>query len=58
MKRWEIRRHIEQTHPFDAILFVTVLVEKLMDAGVLSDAEFLEMLSHQQGLAEQIPHYE
>lgn len=58
MRRWEIRRHFQETRPFDQLLFLTVLIEKLMDKKVLDDGEFIQMLRDHQMLLEQIPHYE
>jgi hypothetical protein len=58
MRRWEIRRHFQETRPFDHLLFLAVLVEKLMDKGIMEDPDFMEMLRDHQLLTEQIPHYE
>ena len=56
MQRWEIRRYIQDTKPFDVLLFTTVLLEKLSDKNILSDADILALIEGQRGLAEQ-PHY-
>lgn len=57
MRRWEIRRYIQETLPFDAPLFVAVLLEKLSDKRVLSDEEIMDMIQDQRLLADQA-HYE
>ncbi len=57
MRRWEIRRYIEETRPFDLLLFTTVLLEKLSDKKILSDEEIMAMIEDQRRLAEQA-HYE
>ncbi|MBV8155307.1 MAG: hypothetical protein JO029_13330 [Candidatus Eremiobacteraeota bacterium] len=58
MKRWEIRRHFQETRPFDMRHFLIILMEKLTEKGIISDEEFIQMLTDQQLLAENIPHYE
>jgi len=57
MRRWEIRRLVQETRPFDQLLFIAVLVEKLSDKGILSDDEIMAMFQDQRRLAEQA-HYE
>lgn len=57
MRRWEIRRLVQETRPFDQLLFIAVLIEKLSDKKVLSDEEIMDMFQEQRRLAEQA-HYE
>lgn len=57
MRRWEIRRYIQETRPFDLLLFTAVLLEKLSDKKILSDEEIMELIEDQRALAEQA-HYE
>lgn len=57
MRRWEIRRLIQETRPFDQMLFLAVLVEKLCDKNVLTDDEVMGIFEDQRRLAEQA-HYE
>jgi hypothetical protein len=57
MRRWEIRRYIQETRPFDLLLFTTVLLEKLSDKKILSDEEIMTMFEDQRRLADQA-HYE
>lgn len=57
MRRWEIRRYIQETKPFDLLLFTTVLLEKLSDKKILSDEEIMGLIQDQRRLAEQA-HYE
>jgi hypothetical protein len=57
MRRWEIRRYIQETRPFDLLLFTTVLLEKLSDKKILSDEEIMNMFEDQRRLADQA-HYE
>ena len=57
MRRWEIRRLIQETRPFDQLLFMAVLIEKLTDKKVLTDEEVMGMFDDQRRLAEQA-HYE
>lgn len=57
MRRWEIRRLVQETRPFDQLLFIAVLIEKLSDKKVLSDEEIMAMFDDQRRLAEQA-HYE
>ena len=39
MRRWEIRRYIQDTKPFEPELFMAVLLEKLSDKNILSDQD-------------------
>jgi len=57
MRRWEIRRHIQETRPFDLLLFTAVLLEKLSEKNVFTDDEIMGMFEDQRRLAEQA-HYE
>lgn len=57
MRRWEIRRQIQSTHPFDLSTFAIILLEKLMEKGLVSDEEFMEMLREQVAMAD-VTHYE
>ena len=57
MQRWEIRRYIQDTKPFDVLLFTTVLLEKLTDKKILSDEDIIHLIEAQRGLAEQA-HYQ
>lgn len=57
MRRWEIRRLVQETRPFDQLLFIAVLIEKLSDKKILSDEEIMSMFDDQRRLAEQA-HYE
>jgi hypothetical protein len=57
MRRWEIRRYIQETRPFDLLLFTAVLLEKLSDKKILSDEDIMELIENQRALAEQA-HYE
>jgi hypothetical protein len=57
MRRWEIRRYIQETRPFDLLLFTAVLLEKLSDKMILSDEDIMELIEDQRALAEQA-HYE
>lgn len=57
MRRWEIRRLVQETRPFDQLLFIAVLVEKLSDKKILTDEEIMAMFDDQRRLAEQA-HYE
>lgn len=57
MRRWEIRRLIQETRPFDVLLFMAVLVEKLSDKKILSDEEIMGIFEDQRRLGEQA-HYE
>ena len=57
MRRWEIRRLVQETRPFDQLLFIAVLIEKLSDKKILSDEEIMGMFDDQRRLAEQA-HYE
>jgi hypothetical protein len=57
MRRWEIRRLIQETRPFDVLLFTAVLIEKLSDKKILSDEEIMAIFEDQRRLAEQA-HYE
>ncbi|HEY1975133.1 MAG TPA: hypothetical protein VGG89_01140 [Candidatus Baltobacteraceae bacterium] len=57
MRRWEIRRLVQETRPFDQLLFIAVLIEKLSDKKILSDEEIMDMFQEQRRLAEQA-HYE
>lgn len=57
MRRWEIRRHIQGTAPFDPQLFMAVLLEKLSDHKILSDEDILHMIEDQRHLADQA-HYD
>jgi hypothetical protein len=58
MRRWEIRRMIQETQPFDPLLLLVVTIEKLMEKGILNDEDFCEMLRDQVAMAESVPHYE
>lgn len=57
MRRWEIRRYTQETQPFDPLLFIAVLLEKLSEKKILSDEEIMEMIEDQRLLADQA-HYE
>jgi hypothetical protein len=57
MRRWEIRRLMQETRPFDNLLFMAVLVEKLTDKKMLTDDEVMGLFEDQRRLAEQA-HYE
>lgn len=57
MRRWEIRRYIQETRPFDLLLFTTVLLEKLSDKKIITDEEIMGMIEDQRRLADQA-HYE
>jgi hypothetical protein len=57
MRRWEIRRYIQETQPFDLLLFTCVLVEKLSEKKIFSDTEIMDMIEDQRRLADQA-HYE
>lgn len=57
MRRWEIRRYIQETTPFDVMLFTAVLLEKLSDLKILSDDDIMGLIQDQRGLAEQA-HYD
>jgi hypothetical protein len=57
MQRWEIRRYVQETQPFDPLLFLAVLLEKLSDKKILSDEEIMDMIGEQSRLADQA-HYE
>ena len=57
MRRWEIRRHMQETRPFDLLLFTAVLVEKLTDKNLVTDEEIMDMFDAQRRLGEQA-HYE
>lgn len=57
MQRWEIRRYVQDTRPFDPLLFITVLLEKLSDKNILSDEDIMSMIEDQCRLADQA-HYE
>ena len=57
MRRWEIRRYIQDTTPFDLMLFTTVLLEKLSELKILTDEDIIVLIQDQRRLAEQA-HYE
>ena len=57
MRRWEIRRLIQETRPFDHLLLTCVLLEKLTEKKILSDEEVMNLFDDQRRLGEQA-HYE
>lgn len=57
LRRWEIRRRIQETHPFKLATFITVLIEYMLEKGILTDQRFLDMLAETSAMTDQI-HYE
>jgi len=57
MRRWEIRRLMQEIRPFDNLLFTASLVEKLSEKNILSDEEIMGIFDDQRRLAEQA-HYD
>ena len=57
MRRWEIRRYIQETRPFDDLLFLCAMLEKLSERKLITDEDIMNMLEDQRRMAEQ-PHYE
>jgi len=54
MKRWELRRHIQETRPFELLTFTMILLEKLCDKGILTDDELMQMLKDQQNMSDPV----